>query len=48
LAVIHSFQSAIRLEGEVVPDTFWSFAERWVEPAPPTDPKAMLSAMAAT
>jgi hypothetical protein len=48
LAVVHSLPSAIRLEEEIVRDTFWSFAERCVEPAPPTNPKAILSAIAAT
>jgi hypothetical protein len=36
------------MEEEILPDTFWSAAERCVEPAPPTDPNAMLSAIAAT
>jgi alkanesulfonate monooxygenase SsuD/methylene tetrahydromethanopterin reductase-like flavin-dependent oxidoreductase (luciferase family) len=47
-AVVHSLPSAIRLEEEIVPDTFWSSAERCVEPAPPRDPNAILSAIATT
>ena len=46
LAVVHSLPSAIRLEEAIVPDRFWSFAERCVEPAPPTNPNAILSAVA--
>src|SRR5262245_8656258 len=46
-SVIHSLPSAIRLEEAIVPDSFWSFAEPCVEPAPPTDPNAILSAIAA-
>jgi uncharacterized protein (TIGR02145 family) len=46
LAVVHSLPSAIRLEGAIVPDSFWSFAEPCVEPAPPTNPNAILSAIA--
>lgn len=38
----------MRLDEEVVPDRVWSFAERCVEPAPPTGPNAMLRAIAAT
>ena len=38
--VRHPFGKAI------VPDRFWSFAERSVEPAPPTNPNAILSAIA--
>ena len=48
LAVVHSLPSAMRLEEAIVPDRFWSFAERCVEPAPPTNPNAILSAIAAT
>ena len=47
LAVVHSLPSAIRLEEAIVPDRFWSFAEPCVEPAPPTNPNAILSAIAA-
>jgi hypothetical protein len=46
LAVVHSLPSAIRLEEAIVPDRFWSFAEPCVEPAPPTNPNAILSAIA--
>ena len=46
LAVVHSLPSAIRLEEATVPDRFWSFAEPCVEPAPPTNPNAILSAIA--
>src|SRR5262245_48384988 len=46
LAVVHSLPSAIRLEGTIMPDGFWSFAERCGEPAPPTNPNAILSAIA--
>ena len=46
LAVVHSLPSAIRWEEAIVPDRFWSFAERCVEPAPPTNPNAMLIAIA--
>jgi hypothetical protein len=34
------------LEEAIVPDTFWSFGECGVEPAPPRDPDAILSAIA--
>ena len=47
LAVVHSLPSANRLEETIVPDSFWSLAEPCVEPAPPTDPNAILSAIAA-
>ena len=46
LAVVHSLPSAIRLEEAIVPDRFWSFAERCVELASPTNPNAILSAIA--
>jgi hypothetical protein len=46
LAVVHSLPSAIRLEEAIVPDRFWSLAEPCVEPAPPTNPNAILSAIA--
>ena len=46
LAVVHSLPSAIRLEEAIVRDRFWSFAERCVELAPPTNPNAILSAIA--
>ena len=44
LAVVHSLPSAIRLEEAIVADRFWSFAERCVELASPTNPNAILSA----
>ena len=47
LAVVHSLPSAIRLEEVFVADRFWSLAERCVELASPTDPNAILSAIAA-
>ena len=47
LAVVHSLPSANRLEETIAPDSFWSLAEPCVEPAPPTDPNAILSAIAA-
>lgn len=47
LAVVHSLPSAIRLEEAIAPDRVWSFAEPCVEPAPPTDPNAILSAITA-
>jgi hypothetical protein len=34
------------LEEAIVPDRFWSFAVRCVELAPPTNPNAILSAIA--
>jgi hypothetical protein len=34
------------LEEAIVPGGFWSFAERCVELAPPTNPNAILSAIA--
>jgi hypothetical protein len=34
------------LEEAIVPDRFWSLAEPCVEPAPPTNPNAILSAIA--
>jgi hypothetical protein len=46
LSVVQSLPSAIRLEEWNVPDTFWSSPKRCVEPAPPTDPKAILTAIA--
>jgi hypothetical protein len=46
LAVVHSLPSAIRLEEAIAPDRFWFFPERCVEPAPPTNPNAILSAIA--
>jgi hypothetical protein len=46
LAVVHSLPSAIRLEEAIVPDRFWSLAEPCVEPAPPTNPNVILSAIA--
>jgi hypothetical protein len=46
LAVVRSLPSAIRLEEVIVPDSFWSFAEPCVEPVPPTNPNAILSAIA--
>ena len=46
LAVVHSLPSAILLEEAIVPDRFWSFGERCVELAPPTNPNAILSAIA--
>ena len=46
LAVVHSLPSAILLEEAIVPDSFWSFGERCVELAPPTNPNAILSATA--
>ena len=47
-SVVHSFPSTIRVEEEIVADTFWSFAERFDESAQPTDPNAILSANATT
>jgi hypothetical protein len=38
-SLVHSFPSAIRVEVEILADTFWSFAERFDESAQPTDPK---------
>ena len=46
LAVVHSLPSAIRLKEALVLDRFWSFGERCVELAPPTNPNAILSAIA--
>src|SRR4030095_6893802 len=47
LAVVHSLPSAIRLEEEKA-GPFRSFAERCVEHAPQTSPRAIPSAIAAT
>ena len=44
LAVVHSLPSAILLDEAIAPDTFWSFGERCLELAPPTNPNAILSA----
>ena len=45
-AVVHSLPSANRVEETIVPDSFWSLTEPCVDPAPPTDPNAILSAIA--
>jgi hypothetical protein len=43
LAVVHSLPSAILLEEAIMPDRFWSFGERCVDLAPPTNPNAIIS-----
>ena len=47
LCVVHCLPSAIRFEEYVVPDAFWSRAERRSKEAL-TDPNAMLSAIDTT